>query len=205
MAVRLFSETSEHITETDLAAMETENNRLRTEIAELRLQLLDLERAADTDPLIPVYNRRAFMREVTKAQSVMDRYDIASSMIFFDLNGFKKINDQYGHLIGDELLTNIGLALSNAVRDCDVVARLGGDEFGVLLFKMEKDLAKIKASALACRIAEQSIDMGNETISVSAAWGIAACTIEKTADQILATADRAMYKAKTWAATDDGA
>ena len=99
MAVRLFSETSEHITETDLAAMETENNRLRTEIAELRLQLLDLERAADTDPLIPVYNRRAFMREVTKAQSVMDRYDIASSMIFFDLNGFKKINDQYGHCL----------------------------------------------------------------------------------------------------------
>jgi len=82
-----------------LVSLRTENDRLTLELNQMRLRLLELERKADTDPLVPIYNRRAFMREVDRAKTVMLRYDILSCVIFFDLNGFKAINDQYGHSI----------------------------------------------------------------------------------------------------------
>jgi len=90
-------------------------------VSRLRLRILELERAADTDPLVPVYNRRAFMREISRAQTVMARYDISSTVLFFDLNAFKTINDRYGHSIGDSLLKKIGSVLIEGVRDCDMV------------------------------------------------------------------------------------
>jgi len=171
--------------------------RLLDEITVLKTRILDLEYAADTDPLVPVYNRRAFMREIARAQTVMSRYDILCSLIFFDLNGFKEINDRYGHGIGDELLYKVGCALKSAVRDCDMVARIGGDEFGVLLFKSDEVVARAKAASLACRIADQKIVMPTSDIILSAAWGVAACHPEDTPKQILHKADRAMYENKS--------
>lgn len=179
--------------DSDLVA---ENESLSYEIARLRLRVLELERAADTDPLMPVYNRRAFMRELSRAQTVMARYDMLSSIIFFDLNEFKSINDRFGHGIGDELLRKTGEVLLNGVRDCDMVARLGGDEFGILLFKTDPRTAHAKASTLACRIAEQKVEMPTGDINITAAWGVAPCESEDTPEQILARADRAMYIAK---------
>ncbi|MEP3890830.1 MAG: GGDEF domain-containing protein [Hellea sp.] len=174
----------------------TENQSLSSEVARLRLRVLELERAADTDPLVPVYNRRAFMREVSRAQTVMARYDMLSSIVFFDLNGFKSINDRFGHGIGDQLLLKTGKVLLDGVRDCDMVARLGGDEFGILLFKTDASIAQAKASALACRIAEQIVELPTGNVGVTAAWGVAPCEPDDTAEQILARADRAMYMAK---------
>lgn len=173
-----------------------ENKSLNTEISRLRLRVLELERTADTDPLVPVYNRRAFIREISRAQTVMQRYDISSTVLFFDLNAFKVINDRYGHSIGDALLKKIGSVLLEGVRDCDMVARLGGDEFAVLLFKTDLTLAKAKAAALSCRIADQRIEMPTGKINVTAAWGVAPCEPGDTAEQILDRADRAMYMAK---------
>lgn len=173
-----------------------ENMLLTSEVARLRLRVLELEQAADTDPLIPVFNRRAFMREVDRAQTVMARYNMISSLIFFDLNGFKAINDRFGHAIGDGLLQKVGDVLVSGVRHCDMVARLGGDEFGVLLFKSTPDIAKAKAAALACRIADQKVEMPTGDVSVSAAWGVAPCEPGETPEQILDRADRAMYMAK---------
>lgn len=173
-----------------------ENIALNQEIARLRLRVIELEHAADTDPLIPVYNRRAFIREVKRAQTVKARYDMISSIIFFDLNGFKAINDCFGHTVGDTLLKQVGNSLTSAVRDCDMVARLGGDEFGVLLFKSTPDVARAKASVLACHIAQQVIETPQGKVSVSSAWGVAACDSEYTTEEILDRADKAMYLSK---------
>lgn len=183
----------DHTLDTDLV---TENQSLISEITRLRLRVLELERAADTDPLIPVYNRRAFMRELTRAQTVMARYDMLSSIIFFDLNEFKTVNDRFGHAIGDDFLRKTGEALVQGVRDCDMVARLGGDEFGVLLFKTDPRTAKAKAATLACRISEQKIEMPTGNINITAAWGVAPCEPGGEAEQILSRADRAMYMSK---------
>lgn len=180
----------------NVAGLRADNDRLTLELNQMRLRLLELERAADTDPLVPVYNRRAFVREVEKAKTVMARYDILSSVIFFDLNGFKAINDRYGHSIGDQLLRQVGDVLITNVRSCDLVARLGGDEFGVLLFKSSVEETRAKAASLACRVAAQCVEMPTGKISVSTAWGVAPCEAEETAEQILARADRAMYVAK---------
>ena len=178
------------------AELVSENKSLSSEVARLRLRVLELERAADTDPLVPVYNRRAFMREVARAQTVMARYDMLSSLVFFDLNEFKSINDRFGHGIGDKLLMKTGKVLLAGVRDCDMVARLGGDEFGILLFKTDPRVAKAKAATLACRISEECVEMPTGNVNVSAAWGVAPCEADDTPEQILARADRAMYMAK---------
>ncbi len=172
------------------------NADLNGEIARLRLRILELEHAADTDPLVPVYNRRAFMREISRAQTVMERYDMLSTLIFIDLNEFKSVNDRFGHGIGDQLLKMIGSVLKEGVRHCDMVARLGGDEFGVLLFKSDVTVGRAKAQTLCCRIAEQSVELPTGGISVGAAWGVAPCEPGDTPEQILARADRAMYMAK---------
>ncbi len=173
-----------------------ENQAMSEEITRLRLRVLELEQAADTDPLIPIYNRRAFIREVSRAQTVMQRYDLLSSVIFMDLDGFKAINDRYGHAIGDQLLQKIGEVLKVGVRDCDMVARLGGDEFGILLFKTTPELAKAKAATLSCRIAEQAIDMPTGKVNVTAAWGVAPCEPADSPEKVLDRADRNMYMAK---------
>jgi len=178
------------------AQLSDENIALNQEIARLRLRVIELEHAADTDPLIPVYNRRAFIREVKRAQTVKSRYNMVSSLIFFDLNGFKAINDCFGHAVGDALLQKVGESLTNAVRDCDMVARLGGDEFGVLLFKSTPDVARAKAAALACHIAAQTIETPQGEVSVSTAWGVAACDSDFTTEEILDRADREMYLSK---------
>ena len=173
-----------------------ENERLKAQLRRLRSYVSELEQAADTDPLLPVYNRRAFMRELSRAQSVSDRYDIPCSIIFLDLDGFKAVNDQYGHAIGDEMLRHVGQVLKQGVRECDMVARLGGDEFGVLLFKTSANSAKAKAAALACRIAEIKIEMPTSEVSTSATWGISVCAGNETAEQILSRADHNMYLSK---------
>lgn len=178
------------------ASLVAANADLSGEVARLRLRILELEHAADTDPLVPVYNRRAFMREIARAQTVMQRYDMLSTVLFFDLNGFKSINDRFGHGVGDTLLKRIGQVLQSGVRDCDMVARLGGDEFGILLFKTDVSVARAKAHALSCRIAEQKVDVAMGEISVSTAWGVAPCEPGDTVEQVLARADRAMYMAK---------
>lgn len=174
----------------------TENELMASEITRLRLRVLDLERAADTDPLMPVYNRRAFMRELERAQTVMARFDILSSIIFFDLDKFKSINDRFGHGIGDEFLRKTGDVLLSGVRNCDMVSRLGGDEFGILLFKTDPKTAHAKALALASRIAEQKIEMPTGDINITASWGVAPCEPGATPEHILERADRAMYVAK---------
>ena len=178
----------------EVKSLQTENDALKTRI-------IELEKAADTDPLLPIYNRRAFVREIDRARNVMGRYDILSSLIYFDLNDFKKVNDQYGHAIGDEVLRTVGRVLKEGVRSCDLVARLGGDEFGVLLFKIDNEIAKNKAALLSHTIGEQVLELNSGAkVSISSAWGVASCETDETADEILARADRAMYIAKSRAA-----
>ena len=170
-----------------------DNRELSMEVARLRLRVAELERMADTDPMLDVYNRRAFMREVRRAQNVMGRYAIASSVIFLDLDGFKAVNDRYGHGIGDEVLSRVADVLRRGVRDCDMVARLGGDEFGVLLFKGGLDVARAKAGVLSCRIGQVSLPHPDGAVRVTASWGVAPCEPGDTPEAVLDRADRAMY------------
>lgn len=166
--------------------------RLKSQIKRLRRYISELEQAADSDPLVSVYNRRAFIRELSRAQSVMGRYEIPSSIVHFNLNGFKDINDRFGQAMGDEMLKRVGRVLTSSVRGCDMVARLGGDEFGVLLFKTEQAEAISRAELLAGLISDIQIEFPTRNISVDARWDVIVCDQSKTADQILEQADTSL-------------
>jgi len=169
---------------------------LMSEIVRLRAYVKELERAADTDVLMPVYNRRAFLRELAKAQSLYHRYEIPTALLYFDLNGFKAVNDRFGHAIGDDLLIDVGHALQSNIRDCDLVARLGGDEFGVLLFKTTGESARKKAKTLGKEINQIQVRMPNTAAHISVSWGTCDVVSGMTPERILSLADKDMYRQK---------
>ena len=154
------------------------------------------ERLADRDPLIPVANRRAFVRELTRTMAYSERYGHASSVVYIDLNDFKDINDTYGHTAGDEALKHVADILLKNVRESDVVGRLGGDEFGVILEKSDADAAREKAEALREAILASPMQWQDAQITVNVAFGVYTFSGPEDAGHALAAADRDMYAHK---------
>src|SRR6185503_8659165 len=104
-----------------------EVDSLRRELSQTRVRLEEVEKTADQDHLLPLLNRRAFVRELTRYIAFAGRYGTPASLIYFDLDGFKTVNDTHGHAGGDAVLKNFAQVLSDNVRDSDCVGRLGGD------------------------------------------------------------------------------
>ena len=173
-----------------------EIDSLRLDVDELKLSLAEAEASADHDPLVPVYNRRAFMREVSRVVALVKRHELEASLIYFDLNNFKQINDAHGHPAGDAVLRSIGEILIRQTRETDIVGRIGGDEFAVVLTHLAPDAAKVKAEALAAAICTDRVLHGDEALSVSAAFGITVFRAGDTAEGVLARSDEAMYADK---------
>ncbi len=173
-----------------------EVDKLRREAAQANARSAHLERLADQDSLIPVFNRRAFVRELGRMQSFAERYDQPSSLVYFDANGLKNINDTHGHAAGDALLAHIARVLVSNVRDTDVVGRLGGDEFGVILTYMDKPLADEKAAFLAGQVEASALDWRGVSIRPSVAWGVYTFRGGDDISRLLESADREMYERK---------
>jgi diguanylate cyclase (GGDEF)-like protein len=169
---------------------------LRRDLDRAQARLGQLEQLADRDSLAPVYNRRAFVRELNRVISFSQRYSTASSLIYFDINGFKKINDAHGHAAGDAALLHVAKTLLANVRESDTVARLGGDEFGVILAQSDDAQAKQKGRLLADRIAALPVEHEGTAFAVTVAYGVATFRPGEDADAALAAADRAMYEHK---------
>jgi diguanylate cyclase (GGDEF)-like protein len=177
---------------------------LMAEVAQLRRQLDDahariayLEKLVDEDPLMPVVNRRAFVRELTRMMAFSQRYGVACSIIYFDVNSMKQVNDAFGHAAGDSVLVAVAKVLLDNVRTTDVVGRLGGDEMGVLLVQTDRAVAEHKAAELAALIEAQEVIFEGRPIPVSVAYGVHAFAQGDDADAAIDAADRAMYSAKT--------
>ncbi|HEY7799547.1 MAG TPA: GGDEF domain-containing protein [Hyphomonadaceae bacterium] len=173
-----------------------EIDSLRLDVEQLKLSLAEAEASADHDPLAPVYNRRAFMREASRVVALVKRHEIEASLIYFDLNNFKEINDTHGHPAGDTVLRAIGETLIRQTRETDIVGRIGGDEFAVVLTHLAPNAAKQKAEALAAAICTERVLHGGEPLFISAAIGIAHFKPGDSAEGVLARADEAMYADK---------
>jgi len=173
-----------------------EVERLRQDLDAAKERLASVEAIADQDSLLPVLNRRAFVREMSRIMSFGDRYGVTASILYFDLDGFKAINDAFGHAAGDEALKHVAGFLAANVRESDLVGRLGGDEFGVILAKADQAQAEKKARALAEQIRAQPFDWQGKPLALSFAYGVH--TFQKGEDPSLAmaSADKAMYAAK---------
>lgn len=179
-----------------LQALLDEVTRLRQELDLTRRRISHLERMADEDSMLPIANRRAFVRELTRLISYSERYGTAGSVLYFDLNGMKEINDRFGHAAGDEALRHFAQLLVANVRDSDVVGRLGGDEFGVILAQADEAQARDKAASLVQVVVEQPLTWQGEVLSLSCAVGIHQFSGRQNADEALSRADADMYDEK---------
>jgi len=179
-----------------VTALLAENERLKRELAVARARIGELEARADIDPLLDILNRRGFERELKRALAHVKRYGTQAVLMFVDLDGFKGINDRYGHGAGDALLKAVARELIGHVRASDVVGRIGGDEFGVIVWRLEGPQATTKARDLEAKIANVGIAHGNTRVQVAASIGVAPLVEDVSAADTMRAADQAMYARK---------
>jgi diguanylate cyclase (GGDEF)-like protein len=153
---------------------------------------------AEKDSLTLLYNHGAFHEKLAIELERANRYGRPMSVIMLDLDGFKEINDRYGHMTGDRVLALVAGALGAHLRKTDIAARYGGDEFAVILPETDLPAAATIAGRIAEGISGVRLDADRETvISFTASIGYATCAPDSAErGQILAIADRLMYESK---------
>ncbi|MFG1608735.1 putative bifunctional diguanylate cyclase/phosphodiesterase [Actinoplanes sp. NPDC049265] len=168
------------------------NDRL---MRDLTKQRAILTRQAFFDPLTELGNRKLFMNHATDALSDAD--DTITAVILVDLDGFKEVNDTYGHAAGDELLIKTAERLNANVRGNDTVSRLGGDEFVVLLPRLTDDTVADTVANRILRDLAAPLTVGDTVLSIQASAGIAfARGGGMPVDAVMRDADVALYQAK---------
>lgn len=159
-------------------------------------QYLTVEQAALTDPLTGIPNKRAMNDALARASSLGNRHGQQNSLILCDLDHFKCINDQYGHVVGDHVLQLAAKELQNAIRTSDEVYRFGGEEFAIILPQTNEADARAVADRIRQFISTIRVDCGESTIAVTTSCGVAMRLPEEDSKQWLARADGALYRAK---------
>lgn len=155
----------------------------------------ETHRLASTDQLTGLVNRAVFMDHLDRALARVQRSGAGIGVIFLDLDGFKPINDTYGHEAGDQVLVEVARRLSTATRKADTVARLGGDEFAIVAENRNRE----SVTGLVTRLRElitEPMDIDGRTLSVGASIGVATAEGLDSAESVLARADAAMYAVK---------
>jgi diguanylate cyclase (GGDEF)-like protein len=169
---------------------------LEREVAALKAEVERLTALADHDTLAPVLNRRAFLRELARTIAYCRRYRAAAAVLYLDLDGFKAVNDAFGHPAGDAALVQVAKLLVSEVRESDLVARLGGDEFAVLLLQVDAAAAAAKTLSLAEAIADTDFAWEGRSIRLGGSFGVRAWDGQTDAEAWLAEADAAMFVRK---------
>lgn len=179
-----------------LQALVIEDDRSRLEEANKTL-----ERWATTDPLTGLYNRRYFGHYINDTYSRLKRLGKSLSVLFMDVDFFKRYNDHYGHLEGDTCLRELAQGIKDVIRDGEICARYGGEEFVVLLEDAGEDQAKIVAQRIRSAVRKLALPHASSdaasrvTLSIGIASGVPdeGCTVEA----LLRAADDALYRAKS--------
>lgn len=180
------------------------------DVTQARLTAQRLVQMAERDPLTDLFNRRRFHEELDRALANSRRKSGKTGLVMIDLDGFKPINDEFGHQAGDEVLVSLAQTVGAMIRRDEIFCRLGGDEFAVLV----PDTAEQSLQELARRIVEAiaglRFEFGGRTISLTASLGIAVFPEHATnAERLIAVADQAMYFSKSsgrnrWSIAGDG-
>ena len=179
-----------------IVSLMDEVESLRRDLKTTLERLDEAEKNADQDQLLPLLNRRAFVRELTRQISLAGRHGIPASLIYFDLDDFKAINDSIGHTGGDAVLKQLASVLQANVRDTDRIGRLGGDEFGVLLSHADQAQAHVKADQLAQKLHQLPTVWDGKEIALSFAYGAFELRGGDNAELAITRADEAMYAHK---------
>lgn len=185
------------------ALMQT-NAELTKEIAERRrveqereVLIKQLKQLAETDALTGLFNRRAFFSLAEREMKRTQRHELPLSVVVFDVDRFKQINDTHGHAIGDQVLQSVAQICQSLARDIDILARYGGEEFVLLVQDADAETARNVAERLRAGIMQLEIPSDSGPITVTASFGVAATrTPISELAPLLQQADAALYAAK---------
>jgi two-component system, cell cycle response regulator len=161
-----------------------------------------LAEGALLEPLTGLYNRRHFMERLTAEIAAADRHGRAVALLLLDVDHFKQLNDERGHLAGDEALKTLGQTLRAVVRKEDVVARFGGEEFVVLARETSLAGAKALAERIRRAVSKSRANFDGQELALTVSIGVTVATTHeayeagRSEQALLARADRALYKAK---------
>lgn len=151
---------------------------------------------AHTDPLTQTYNRTAFDDSLMREMKLARRQSNSLSVIFFDIDHFKAINDNYGHECGDIVLASAANCIKDALRASDIVFRYGGEEFVILLNDTSLEGAKVIAERVRESLENHTVAYGLELIKITASLGISSLRGNDSNETLIKRADNAMYRAK---------
>ncbi|MFH1318961.1 MAG: GGDEF domain-containing protein [Candidatus Omnitrophota bacterium] len=163
-----------------------------------RIELYDkLQQLVIIDSLTKAYNRRYFMVRFIEEFERAKKFNLNLSFLMIDIDYFKKINDTYGHLVGDVVLKEVSRLILESIREIDFAARYGGEEFSVILPETDKVGAIMVAERINSRISQERIRVFDEVLTANVSIGIASFPQNAIhSDVLMETADKALYKAK---------
>ncbi|MDY0131092.1 MAG: GGDEF domain-containing protein [Desulforegulaceae bacterium] len=160
------------------------------------IKMKSLEDAASIDFLTGCYNRREFNLKLEGQFSFCRRYEKDFSLVMFDIDYFKKINDTYGHDSGDQILKEISGRIKKMIRTEDSLFRYGGEEFAVILPGTEESKAAVLADRLREEIAAQPFIIDNHPVFVTSSFGVSSFARAKTSEELVKNTDKLLYRAK---------
>jgi diguanylate cyclase (GGDEF)-like protein len=153
----------------------------------------DLRFKASTDPLTGLYNRSKFDEALTSAMTRAKRYGTPLSLMLYDVDHFKLVNDSRGHQAGDSVLIRLSQIILLDIRNSDLLARWGGEEFAILAPDSDGEMARQAAEKLRSTIERTTFD---EVGSITCSFGVAQYAQGDSAESLIARADHALYQAK---------
>lgn len=166
-------------------------------IAEQSERIETLEVMTLTDSLTGLLNRRGIMRELEHAVAMAERHGESALFVYIDLDHFKRVNDDFGHDVGDAKLKFVAQSLLSFIRHTDYAARLGGDEFALLLRHSDFDGGKQRTRFVQQQLNFTKFNHNGHVIPIHASFGIAEISPGVKLEDIIRTADRQMYRNKS--------
>lgn len=170
------------------------SERMYEELREKEAELLE---RATTDFLTGLSNKRTFEEFAIAEIKRSRRYNIPASLVIFDLDHFKDINDTHGHAVGDRVLSEVGQILQKMTRQHDHIARIGGEEFALMLTHTEISTAYGVAESFRREIEEMVIEHGNSQIKITSSFGVSSLKDGDSLETLLERSDSNLYEAKS--------
>ncbi|MDI1301621.1 MAG: diguanylate cyclase [bacterium] len=177
-------------------AVDVANRHLMSLLEERSKMMKELEALAATDSLTGLLNRRAFYERASIESKRAQRQNSLVSVVTFDLDHFKQVNDRFGHEAGDEVLRQSAAACRKQLRDIDIMARFGGEEFVILLPETDLAGATLVAERLRKALTDITIDTAQGRLQFSASFGVSLLLPGADISLALQAADKALYVAK---------
>ena len=209
--VLLIGEPIASLTQLEAVMAELQKTKRILTIKETELQavIAQADEVSHTDALTFLPNRRQIIRDLKNEALFSDRYGTQFSFSMVDIDHFKKINDTYGHAVGDDVLRKLGSELRNHIRYPDTIARYGGEEFLIVLPHSTLKAASEQAERLCRHVRSLLIKSGEQEIAITVSIGLAQYKIQKEDwEALLNRADAALYQAKNggrdrWVVSED--